>query len=157
MKNTPFFYQAIVTAEGIQVLEFAPRIGGGLSYYLLKELAGYDSVSAAIDSFLGTKVVLKHRKTNKHYSTCLLYLKTGVFDHAEGLEELKESGVIKEYFLMKSRGTKIDSDLRSSNRVCALVVEGDTAEEVRSKEQLAYSSIRILDPAGNDIMNRDIL
>ena len=38
LKNTPFFYQAIVAEDGIKVLEFAPRSGGGLSSYMLQHL-----------------------------------------------------------------------------------------------------------------------
>ena len=36
LHNTPFFYQAIVSEDKINVLEFAPRVGGGLSYYMIK-------------------------------------------------------------------------------------------------------------------------
>ncbi|MBR2592373.1 MAG: ATP-grasp domain-containing protein, partial [Oscillospiraceae bacterium] len=157
LRNTPFFYQAIVTSEGISVLEFAPRIGGGLSYYLLKELAGYDSVAAAIDSFQGRKVTPAYLPVNKCYSTCLLYANPGVFDHVEGFAELKESGVIRDHFQLKSPGARIDGDMRSSNRVCAFVVEGDTPEDVRKKERIAYNRIRILDPNGQDIMNKSLI
>ena len=65
LRNTSFFYQAIVTSTGISVLEFAPRIGGGLSYYLLREIAGYDSIEGAIDSFLGQDVNINLKEIRK--------------------------------------------------------------------------------------------
>ena len=53
LRNTPFFYQAIVSEEEVNVLEFAPRVGGGLSYYMIKNFVGFDAVEAAVDSFSG--------------------------------------------------------------------------------------------------------
>lgn len=156
LKNTPFFYQAIKTTNGISVLEFAPRIGGGLSYYMLKEIAGVDSVEAAIDSFLGNVRDVRAKPVGKFYSTNLLYMKPGIFDHLEGADALKSEGIIKDYFQMKKKGTEIDSDLRSGNRVCAFVVEAESAEKVRELEKEAYSRIKVIDADGNDALNRTI-
>jgi phosphoribosylamine-glycine ligase len=156
LKNTPFFYQAIITREGISVLEFAPRIGGGLSYYLLRKVAGVDVVECAIDSFLGNKIKLTVQKNPHFFSTSLLYMKAGVFDRIEGFEQLKEQGVIRESFQMKKSGTVIDDDLRSGNRVGAVVIEADSLAELRLKEQRAWSQIRVLNAAGEECLNRDL-
>ena len=56
LRNTPFFYQAIVTGDRVNVLEFAPRVGGGLSYYMITNFVGFDAVEAVVDSFLGIPV-----------------------------------------------------------------------------------------------------
>lgn len=156
LKNTPFFYQAIVTVNGVSVLEFAPRIGGGLSFYLLKEIAGVDSVEVAIDSFLGNHTNVKPREVKKFYSTNLLYMNPGVFDHIEGAEDLKSAGIIKDFFQMKKRGTRIDNDLRSGNRVGAFVIEAESRKAVKMLEEQAYKKIKIIDENGNDALNRSI-
>ena len=156
LKNTPFFYQAIVTVNGISVLEFAPRIGGGLSFYLLKEIAGVDSVEVAIDSFLGNHIIVKPREVKKFYSTNLLYMKPGVFDHIEGAEDLINAGIIKDFFQMKKRGTRIDNDLRSGNRVGAFVIEAESRKAVRTLEAQAYKKIKIINENGNDVLNQSI-
>lgn len=156
LKNTPFFYQAIRTAHGISVLEFAPRIGGGLSYYMLKEFAGVDPVEIAINSFLGEITDVRPKPLARCYSTNLLYMNPGVFDRIEGANRLKAEGIIKDYFQMKKQGTEIDSDLRSGNRVGAFVVEGDSPEAVREREKQAYERIKVIDSEGNDARNRNV-
>ena len=156
LTNTPFFYQAIVTEDGIKVLEFAPRIGGGLSYYVIKELAGFDVIEAAIDSFIGKPIEHKVSPLEKCYSTNLIYMMPGVFDHIEGLHELKDEGLAYEVFTLKAKGTIIDSDMRSSNRVAAFILEANTFEELALKEEKAINMIEIRDNKGNALLNRSI-
>lgn len=154
--NTPFFYQAIVTNKGIQVLEFAPRIGGGLSYYVIKELAGYDVVEAAVDSFVGRTIRFSGKRLSKCYSTNLLYMYPGNFDHVEGLDELKASGSIYESFVMKNKGASVDNDMRSSNRVAAFILSAESYHELQEKEKDIIKRIEIRDEMGNPLLNRSI-
>lgn len=156
LTNTPFFYQAIVTEDGIKVLEFAPRIGGGLSYYVIKELAGFDVIEAAIDSFIGKPIEHNPSLLKKCYSTNLMYMMPGVFDHIEGLHELKDEGLAYEVFTLKDKGTIIDSDMRSSNRVAAFILEANTFDELAQKEEKAINMIEIRDNKGNALLNRSI-
>ena len=89
LQNTPFFYQAIITEDGISVLEFAPRIGGGLSYSILKDFGSYDAVEYAIESYLGKELkAVPSIPEDKFLSSILVYAHKGVFDHLEGFESL---------------------------------------------------------------------
>lgn len=154
LRNTPFFYQAIVSGNEVNVLEFAPRVGGGLSYYMLKNFAGFDAVEAALDSFLGRLVSAAFHASHKFYRTCLLYSKPCIFDHIEGLEALKKDGLIKEAFITKNKGDEIDGDMRSSNRIGSFVVEASTLEELCRKVDECLNKIRIVDQLGNNQMVR---
>lgn len=154
--NTPFFYQAIVTSNGIQVIEFAPRIGGGLSYYALKEFGNYDSVECAIDSFLGIPIQISSSKMEKIYSTNIIYIKPGIFDHIVGLENLKSQNIIRDYFILKQKGVVVDGDMRSSNRVAAFVVEGIDLHEVQNKAKYVFKNIEVFDNNGNSLLNKTI-
>ena len=156
LKNTPFFYQAIVSDDGIKVLEFAPRIGGGLSYYMLNEFAGYDAVEYVIDSYLGNPLVFEPSQDNRFQSTVLLYMVPGTFDHISGLDELKEKRVVYETFVMKTKGDVVDEDMRSSNRVAAFVVQGDSYDELKRKARLAIEKIEIFDNNNKPLLNRQI-
>ena len=156
LENTPFFYQAIVNDQGVSVLEFAPRIGGGLSYYLIKRITGFDVLDAAINSFLGQKSMVNIEDNPKFYATTLLYMSAGIFDHIEGFEELKKEGTIAEAFRLKKKGTVISEDMRSSNRVGAIVIEADDFESLQKKEEIAYQGIRIYDENGNDVLKRGL-
>ena len=148
LRNTPFFYQAIVTGDTVNVLEFAPRIGGGLSYYMIKNFVGFDAVEAAVNSFLGEIVPTSYHEPTKVYRTCLLYSKPCIFDHIDGLEKLKEQGVIKESFITKSKGDLIDGDMRSSNRVGSFVIEGSTIEELNVKVNKCMNDLGVIDNNG---------
>ncbi len=149
LKNTPFFYQAIIDNSGkIFVLEFAPRVGGGLSYYILRNIAGFDAVKAVIDSYLGIKITPKTYDLNCYYSTNLLYMNEGLFDHISGLDEAKERKIILESFVTKKPGTYVDSNLRSGNRVGAFIVKAKSTDELKKLEDEAYSLIDIIDNNG---------
>lgn len=157
LRNTPFFYQAVITEKGISVLEFAPRVGGGLSYSILKEYGAYDAVEYVIDSYLGIELKAEPCiPTDKYLSSNIVYVRPGVFDHMEGFELLLDKGLIDRTYLMKSRGDCIDGDLRSSNRVAAFIVTEKDYQTLLFKSCQAFSSIEAIDIDGNPMINRSI-
>lgn len=151
LRNTPFFYQAIVSEEEVNVLEFAPRVGGGLSYYMIKTFVGFDAVEAAVDSFLGRPISRNYHAPEKYYRTCLLYSRPCTFDHIEGMEELKTEGIVRECFITKSKGDVIDGDMRSSNRVGSFILEAETMQELQERLAVCRSRISVIDNKGNNV------
>ena len=151
LRNTPFFYQAIVSDEEVNVLEFAPRVGGGLSYYMIKNFVGFDAVEAAVDSFLGRPISRNYHAPEKYYRTCLLYSRPCTFDHIEGMEELKTEGIVRECFITKSKGDVIDGDMRSSNRVGSFILEAETIQELQERLAVCRSRISVIDNKGNNV------
>jgi formate-dependent phosphoribosylglycinamide formyltransferase (GAR transformylase) len=154
LHNTPFFYQAIVSGDEVNVLEFAPRVGGGLSYYMIKNFVGFDVVEAAVESFLGKPISIGYHVPEMVYRTCLLYSKPCTFDHIEGMEMLKEEGLVKEFFITKSKGEKIDGDMRSGNRVGSFVVEASEIDELNEKVRRCMDSVGVIDATGNNVIIR---
>lgn len=152
LSNTPFFYQAIVTGDEVNVLEFAPRVGGGLSYYMIKNFVGFDAVEAAVDSFLGKRINNSYHAPERVYRTCLLYAKPCTFDHIEGLEKLKKEGLVTETFITKSKGDQIDGDMRSSNRVGSFIVESASLDELNERVKYCMDSVGIIDVKGNNMI-----
>ena len=156
LQNTPFFYQAVVTDAGIQVLEFAPRVGGGMSSHVLKAFANYDAVECVIDSFLGKPISVNPQEQTTYHSTIILYMKQGVFDHVEGVEQQQAKGNIAEFFLLRKKGAKIDGDVRSANRIASFIVEGKNYDELKQKARNAIDALEIRDEQGNPLLNRSI-
>ena len=152
LRNTPFFYQAIVTGDEVNVLEFAPRVGGGLSYYMIKNFVGFDAVEAVVDSFLGKRINNSYHAPERVYRTCLLYAKPCTFDHIEGLERLKEEGLVTETFITKSKGDEIDGDMRSSNRVGSFIVAAASLDELNERVKCCMNSVGIIDDKGNNMI-----
>lgn len=151
LRNTPFFYQAIVSSDIINVLEFAPRVGGGLSYYMIKNFVGFDAVEAAVDSFLGRSINKTYHTPEKIFRSCLLYAKPCTFDYVEGVEELKKNGIIKEFFITKAKGDAIDGDMRSSNRVASFIVEAADLSELQKYMSLCLNRVKVIDSEGNNV------
>lgn len=152
LRNTPFFYQAIVSGDKVNVLEFTPRVGGGLSFYMIKNFVGFDAVEAAMVSYMGLPINSEYHPIDGLFRTGHLYSKPCIFDHIEGLEELKQEGIIYEYFTAKSKGDEIDGDMRSGNRVASYIVKATTLDELNRRIVLCKSHIRVMDERGNNMI-----
>lgn len=147
--NTPFFYQARLNTGTINVLEFAPRIGGGLSFQMIKRATGIDIVNLSIQSFIGEKMSLEGKfESPKHLSTLLLYMEPGVFGEVKGLDELLRDGTVDYGAILKKRGDIVDANRTSSNRAVTLLITADTKEILDRKTAMARERIDILDING---------
>ncbi len=156
LKNTPMFLQAIVKDDEISVIEFAPRIGGGLSYQMLRLITGIDIIDAAIDSFLEKEREIEVRPQKFYYATNLIYAKEGIFDRIDGFEKLLEDGTIEKFYITKTQGTEIDPGMASKNRVGAFLIKAHTEEELRRNIKLANDSIEVYSAQNEPMMIRDI-
>lgn len=153
--NTPFFYQARLKDGIISVLEFAPRIGGGLSFQMVKRATGVDIVDLSIQSFLGEEMSLKDKfNLTNHLSTLLLYMEPGVFGEVTGLDELLKNGTVDYGVVLKKRGDVVDANRTSSNRAVTLLMTANTREELDKKTKMVLEHIDILDINGVSRMVR---
>lgn len=156
LNNTPFFIQAIVNGDDIKVLEFAPRVGGSLSYSLIKRITGFDILDAAIDSLLGKDFEIEYHRPEKKYTTNIMYAYEGIFGEITGDKELLDEGVIDYYFAMKTRGMDLGNKMDSRNRVACYIISGETDEELLAKAKAANERLDVLDTDGNSIMRKDL-
>lgn len=156
LNNTPFFIQAIVNGDDIKVLEFAPRIGGSLSYSLIKRITGFDIMDAAVDSLLGKDFEVVYHRPEKKYTTNIMYAYEGVFGEITGDKELLDEGVIDYYFAMKTRGMDLGNKMDSRNRVACYIISGDSDEELLEKAKTANERFDVFDTEGKSIMRKDL-
>lgn len=155
LKNTPFFYQARLHQGRISVLEFAPRIGGGLSFQMIKRATGIDIVDLSIQSFLGEKMSLEDaREVPGHLATLLLYMDPGVFGEVTGLDELLADGSLDYAAVLKHRGDLVDANRTSSNRAATLLVTADSRQALDRKIKAVMERIDILDAEGKSRLAR---
>ncbi|MBQ6907548.1 MAG: ATP-grasp domain-containing protein, partial [Clostridia bacterium] len=95
LDNTPLFFQGIVKGDDISVIEFAPRTGGGISTQTMKIAAGFDFISAAIDSYIGlTPDFSKLHPLKRIYAVNQVYAETGMIGAITGWEDLQSSGLV---------------------------------------------------------------
>ncbi|WP_372995823.1 ATP-grasp domain-containing protein [Lutispora sp.] len=156
LKNTSLLIQAIVKGDDVNIIEFAPRVGGGLSYRTVKLNTGFDILDATVDSYLGIKTELKYEQPKSYYSTNIIYALPGVFESVTGYEELIEDKVIKEFYFYKTKGMQIGADMSTKSRVGAFLVQADNKQELFEKMKIAIDRLEVYDSIGNPIMRKDI-
>ncbi|MCC8103894.1 MAG: ATP-grasp domain-containing protein [Clostridiales bacterium] len=156
LDNTPLFFQGILNGDTIQVLKFAPRIGGGLSYRAIEEHTGFDILSASIDSWLGNEVCVKIEEKEQITVTNVVYAKSGILGKITGTEEQIAEGQMEDYVPYKTEGTEIDDHFNSSSRVGAFTVKGKAMPEVLRKIREIYEKIDVLDVSGRSILRKDL-
>lgn len=158
LKNSPMLIQLLSDNNRESVLEFSARTGGGAKYLLLKMATGFDPIEAVIDLTLGKKTEVRDICSESKFITNeFLYAYSGTFDHLDGFEDLKQEGIIAEYWQFKWHGAEIVNALTSSDRVASITIKAETYEELVHKHNIAAKRIKIVDSGGKDIMRHDLL
>ena len=154
--NTPLMVQAIVRENGdVLVLEFAPRLGGGLCFRAIPLLTGFDYIEAAIASYLGESVDITHIESD---ARCLyignVFAKQGIFDHVEGVDAALQQGIIEEFYCTKTKGASISPDGSTGSRFGQFIALGESQQDLLDKGAQAHALIRAIDADGEDISAR---
>ena len=158
LEHTPFFFQAIVDNTDIKVLELTPRIGGGLSYKMLKDHVGFNMIDAAVDSYFGNLPEIDFSVKDTYMLTRILYGAGGVFSDVTGVDKMIAEKIITGFDYMAEKGKTlppiVDNWVDSRNRIGAYIIEGDTYEEVIRKAETAFQEIDAVDPEGSSVLWR---
>jgi biotin carboxylase len=158
LKNSLMLIQVISDGNRVYVLEFSARTGGGVKYKLIKKVSGFDVISAVVDLTLGKIPPVQINPPETKYITNLfIYCKPGKFDKLVGFDELKDNGVISEYFLFKWQGAEMCNATNSGDRIAGFTVQSDSLDELKQKYDMAAASIKVLDKDGKDIMRHDLI
>ncbi len=156
LANTSLIVQVIVNGDDVSVIEFAPRVGGGLSFQTVKLNTGFDILDATINSYLGIKTEIKYSKPKSVYSANNIYALPSVFGWISGYEKLIEEGIIDKFYLYKTKGMEIGNDLASKDRVGSFITEALNEQDTVKKVRLAFDNLNVFDINGNLIMRKDI-
>ncbi len=158
LKNSLMLIQMISDGKRVYVLEFSARTGGGVKYSLIKKVSGFDVISAVVDLTLGKIPHVEIRQPeNKFISNVFIYCKPGKFDRLSGFEELKQEGIVSDYYLFKWQGAQMCNATNSGDRIAGFTVQADTLAELQENYDQALARIKVLDVDGNDIMRHDLL
>jgi biotin carboxylase len=156
LNNTPLLIQAIVNDEGINIIEFAPRIGGGENYRIIEMNTGYDIISAGINSFLNEEIKLDYHVPKALFFDNYIYSKEGKFGNTIGFEQIVEDGMAEYFNIYKSEGMQIGEELSSNNRIGVFTVKADDRETLQKKISMVLKTIEVYDIDGQPIMRKDI-
>lgn len=156
--NSPLLVQMIYGNGRLNVLECSARNGGSAKFLLVKRSCGFDLVNAIINLTLGIKPDIGPLQgENRYVSNEYLYCRPGIFDRLDGFEELKQEGIISDYYQFKWRNLQTGDVTNSGDRVAGFTIQADTKEEMNRKHNLAVSRIRILDVNGEDMLRKDLI
>lgn len=156
LHDTPLLVQMIQKGDNYNVLEFSARMGGGSKYRLIQRLSGVDIMKVYVEMVMGEK---PHVEPEKQYNNAIMsyiYCYPGVYKSVEGLEELKEQGVILDWFVYRGSDSVIEKSNTSSDRAAGFLVVGASQEEVERKLADANKALRVLNDKGEDIMRHDL-
>lgn len=157
LDNTPLFFQGIVNGDDISVIEFAPRVGGGISFQTIKDATGFDIIAAALDSYLNVPISIDGwHPMDSRYAVNQIYGTNGVYDKTTGGDEILKDGTVKVLSFYKHKGDVIDSSRASSSRIGVMVVCDSTEKGLRRKITKAFSKLDSFDDKGKSIIRRDL-
>ena len=150
--------QMINDGKNVSVLEFCARTGGNMKYLLIKHACGFDVIKAVIDLTLGEKprVELADPKA-KYIVNDFVYCQPGVYDRMEGFEELRQQGILADYYSLRPKGMNVRGVTSSSDRIAGFTVMANSLEEFNEKHRYIIDNVKILDENGVDIMRHDLL
>lgn len=156
LKNSPMLIQLITDGEKAYVLEFSARTGGGTKFLRIKTVANFDVIKAVVDLTLGEKPHVKKAINDIFLADEFIYCKNGTFDHLEGFNELKEKGVVSDYYLFKNKGSVMDRVSSSGDRIAGVTVVAKSLGKLIEKHDLVAKTIKVIDKDGQDIMRHDL-
>lgn len=157
LKSTPIFIQAIIVQdEEVFVLEFAPRIGGGLSFRLIEEDNKFDIINAAIGSFLNEKDSLDIIQPNYYSAVMNVYAPNIVMGEVMGVDKIIEDKKALEFHQYKLKNSDVNSDMSSGSRIGAFFVRGKDYDEIRANINSINEYVEVYDIHGVKSMRHDI-
>ena len=156
LDNTPLMIQAILKDDCISVIEFAPRIGGGENYRIIRELTNFDIIDASINSFLLIPQNIDFSIPNYIYFDNYIYTKPAVFNTIVGVNELINNKLIEYVNVYKKKDTLVGSEMSSNNRVGVFTLKSTDRKDIINKLNKSIKTVDVLDINGNSIMIKNI-
>lgn len=156
LDNTPLLLQAIVEKDNVNIIEFAPRVGGALNFRLVKLSTNYDIIDCAVNSFLNIPIPWAYEIPNGYFSFNHIFANPGFFSHVTGFEDLVKDGIIEEFYILKTKGMEIGSELVSRNHIASFILKADDKQVLNQKLQIAIDRLEVYSTAGNPIMIKDV-
>jgi biotin carboxylase len=157
INNSPLLMQVIVDDnDEINIIEFAPRIGGGSKYRTIQTITGVDMVSHVLDSFLGIKSHVVVKSGNFFYSRSHIYALPGRLGQVKHINRLIDDGTIEEFIHYKTEGMEIGENYASRDRIGSFFVRAENTEILKNKINKAISTLEVIDLNGKPIMRKDI-
>jgi biotin carboxylase len=157
VQDSPMLIQMIGAEDGLYVVEFSSRIGGGSKHHFIHTMTGFDILKHYVD-WLTDSQSPEAGGSRRHAVGAMnyVYAKPGVFDRLYRAESLQADGLITASYLYKQRGSRIEGCRVSSDRPAGFMVVGDSLAELEHHIRVADATLEVHDEQGTDIMMHGI-
>jgi len=157
LNNTPFFSQAFINKEGeLSMIEFGVRIGGGMSYQIIKSSTGFDIMDAALDCYEKKNTKISYHTPQYIYSTNYIFTNSGIFSHIEGFEDLLSDGTIDKFVTLAVQGHQSDGIVTSRNKTGYFFIHAENIHTLFEKTRYIVSKLEVMDVQGKAIMKKEL-
>src|SRR5690606_36003413 len=143
-----------VDGNEIKVIEIAARIGGKLSYKIIKQQVGIDIIDTFVNGVLGIKSDLMVSLSNKKMLTYIIHSKDGIFNGFEGHQNFIDDKTIEDFVVYRTNGMKVEGSLSARSRIGAISFTGNDIDEVINKYEIVLKNIKAKDENEEDMINR---
>lgn len=151
LNNINLLIQLIIN-DGVSVIEFSPRIGGGSKHYFIKKVTGFDVLECYLTAIISKSLPdINSDLLFEFGAISYLYADKGVFVELKGADELKHEGTIADFFHYKTSGMQIENHTTSSDRPAAYMVLDNDFRSFREKQEIAKRRIKIMNSEGTDV------
>ncbi len=154
IQNSPLLIQVLENSNGISVIEYSARLGGGSKHEFVKAVTGIDIQMQYLNLLENEKPTLNLIETSKVFSMVYLYALKGTIQSIDGLEELKASGKIIEFFKYKSDLSVINGFETSSDRPAGYLISADNFEQLEASIKACNQQIHVYSTEGVDLLIR---
>jgi biotin carboxylase len=156
LRTTPLLVQFIVNGDDVRVIEFAPRVGGGMNFRLVLLHTGIDIVDATVDAYLNRPPTLKAVGCTGFIAANHVYADPGRFGAVCHHDRLLQESIVEEFYRHKSRGAEIGLSFTAADRVASFIVRAATTETLLGKVREAMQRLDVVDLDGRSIVRRDM-
>lgn len=155
IRNSPLLVQGILGPNGLAVVEFAPRVGGGSKYCDVLHQTGTDLVESVIDSYLGNPLQVSPVQADGVQTRTYVYGGHGQVASYSGFEDCVRSGHASDVRIYKSCGEQVAEVLASKDRLASFRVTGDSTASCADIVARIASQIDVVDPDGRSLVKRN--
>jgi len=155
IRNSPLLVQGILGPNGLAVVEFAPRVGGGSKYRDVYHQTGTDLVASVIDSYLGNPLHVSPVRAAGVHTRTYVYGRRGQVSNYSGFENCVRDGLASDVRFYKSRGEQVAEVLASKDRLASFRVTGDSTSDCAKIVARVASQIDVVDPDGRSLVKKD--
>ena len=125
-------------------------------YITIYIIFSFDIISSTIDSYLQKSVDVRYQCSNRYFSVNLVYGVPSTFHRMTGIEDLLNEGIVDSIHYHKTPGSVITDDRASGGRIAAILISGDTRQDVLDKVKITFERINAFDSNGNQILRKDL-